>query len=281
MTKQELLLRRLDDIGRLLANSGRGLALIGLGSVGIETDRIDEFSDLDFFAIVEGGCKQRYLQNLDWLNSIVPLVFHFRNTADGYKALFNDNVYCEFAVFEPDELSRISFAPGRIVWKRDDVDGSVARPAKTLPILERTGIDWQLGEALTNLYVGMCRFCRGEKLAAARLVQQCAVDRVLEMVELKGSTSNIHQDPFSLERRLEQRHVEIAALLPGFIQGYEHTPESSEAILDYLGQEHSVNPAMAEEIRRLCALARDRSGARRAGRVMGKNGGRGGKERPC
>jgi len=33
-----------------------------------------------------------------------------------------DGVFCEFAVFEIHELSRIPYAPGRFVWRRDEVD---------------------------------------------------------------------------------------------------------------------------------------------------------------
>ena len=44
------LLKRLDDIGQSLERSGHALALIGLGSVGVELDRLDSYSDLDFFA---------------------------------------------------------------------------------------------------------------------------------------------------------------------------------------------------------------------------------------
>ena len=34
-----------------------------------------------------------------------PLAWAFRNTVDGFKVLFADGIYGEFAVFEPEELS--------------------------------------------------------------------------------------------------------------------------------------------------------------------------------
>ena len=55
MKRTERLLQRLDEIGRSLERSGHALALIGLGSVGTELDRLDDYADLDFFAIVEDG----------------------------------------------------------------------------------------------------------------------------------------------------------------------------------------------------------------------------------
>ena len=84
-----LLLSRLGDIGASLARSKKGVALIGLGSVGIELNRLDEFSDLDFFAIVEPGYKAEFIERLDWLGSICPIAYSFRNTPDGHKLLIS------------------------------------------------------------------------------------------------------------------------------------------------------------------------------------------------
>ena len=79
MDKKKILITRLKDIGHSLENAGHALALIGLGSVGIESERLDEYSDLDFFAIVEEGYKPRFIQNLDWLSSVYPVAYHFQN----------------------------------------------------------------------------------------------------------------------------------------------------------------------------------------------------------
>ena len=94
MNNAHSLLTRLDDIGRTLEKSGHALALIGLGSVGVEIERLDAYSDLDFFAIVEKGYKRQYLDNLDWLSSLCPVAYSFRNTEDGYKLLFQDGIFC-------------------------------------------------------------------------------------------------------------------------------------------------------------------------------------------
>ena len=115
-TPPAFLIDRLSAIGRSLEDSGHGLALIGLGSVGLERDRLDEFSDLDFFAVVADGWKLRFIDDLSWLSRIAPIAYSFRNTADGHKLLFSDGVFCEFAVFETQELAAVSFAPGRVIW---------------------------------------------------------------------------------------------------------------------------------------------------------------------
>ncbi len=250
ITPQSLLVR-LDMIGAALARRADALALIGLGSVGNDTARLDEYSDLDFFVIVAPGAKRRYLDDLSWLAEAGPLDFHFRNTIDGCKALFADGVFCEFAVFETHELAAIPFAPGRIVWKRPEVDASIAQPRRALPVPDASSEEWLLGEALTNLYVGLARNARGETLAALRLIQVFAVDRVLELASRRESATGSPPDPFAPERRVEQRLPRLARELPAFMRGYQENAASARALLDYLERNYAVNSRLAAAIRRL------------------------------
>ena len=124
------LIARLNAIGQAVANSSHGLAVIGLGSVGIELSRIDQYSDLDFFVIVEDGTKKVYLENLDWLSSIAAIAYSFQNTADGFKLLYEDGIFCEMAVFDISELGNIPFAEGRIVWKAPHISEEIRLPEK-------------------------------------------------------------------------------------------------------------------------------------------------------
>ena len=254
-----LLLDRLDAIGRSLAASGQGLALVGLGSVGLDTQRLDTWSDLDFFAIVEPGHKARYLERLDWLEAAAPLAWHFQNTRDGHKALMADGVFCEFAVFEPAELDAIPFTPGRIVWKRDGVDDAIATPRRPLPEARLPDETWIVGEALSCLLVGLMRWHRGERLAAMRMVQSHALDRLIELDALRAQQRGERApgaDPFSRERRLERRQSSLGAELPQLAAGYERTPAAALAMLDAMQRRGALlHPAMVERIRGLAAAA--------------------------
>ncbi len=247
------LLTRLDEIGQSLAQSGHGLALIGLGSVGTELARIDAYSDLDFFAIVETGYKAQYIEDLSWLSRLCPIAYSFRNTVDGYKLLYTDGIFCEFAVFEPAELSHIPFAAGRVVWKQPQVADSIALPQfkKGEPGAPQP-LEWVLGEALTNLYVGLGRYRRGEKLSAFRFVQHYAVDRVVELSARLETAQAGYADSFSPERRYEQRFPQIAQAMPQFMQGYDATPASARAILAFLAQHFEINPPLKQTILDLC-----------------------------
>ncbi|MBA3872617.1 MAG: hypothetical protein H0X30_26065 [Anaerolineae bacterium] len=250
-TPQELL-ERLNTIGASLQASENALALLGLGSVGTETARLDAYSDLDFFAIVQTGFKARYIDNLDWLSNVQPIAYAFRNTVDGYKMLFDDGIFCEFAVFEPQEMANIPFSAGRIVWKMTDFDESICNPRETPPASPQTAA-FHLGEALTNLYVGMGRYRRGEKLSAARFIQSYAVDHVVQLAAQIESAQPALVDQYNLERRFEQRFPNMAAYLPIFVQGYDHSTESALAILTFLEANFEVNAAIAAQIRELCA----------------------------
>jgi lincosamide nucleotidyltransferase B/F len=253
--KKKELLNRLEEIGRSVAAAGNALAVIGLGSVGVELERLDDYSDLDFFVIVQPGQKERFLADLHWLAGIHPVAYHFRNTADGYKLLYQDGIFCEFAVFEEAELEAIPFAEGRIVWKAAGVDDAVRLPRRQAQRKEPRTEEWLLGEALTCLYVGLCRFQRGEKLSAQRFIQHFAVDRVLELLELGGITGGAPRDPFALERRFEQRFPAVVAQLPHFVQGYERSPESAQALLHFLDGRFAINPALKSRIESLIGLS--------------------------
>jgi lincosamide nucleotidyltransferase B/F len=253
MGKKQQLLTRLDQIGQSLERSGKGVALIGLGSVGTELDRVDEYSDLDFFVIVAEGYKKPFSENLGWLSEICPIAYCFQNSADGYKLLFADGVFCEFAVFEQPELAQVPFAAGRVVWKRPDVDEAIAIPhsGERPPRVPAT-TEWLVGEALTNLYVGLGRDRRGEKLSASRFIQGYAVDRIMDLAERIWPEQPAWKDQFSNERRIEQRFPELAKQLPGFVQGYDRNIESAQAILAFFERHFAVNPALAQAIRALC-----------------------------
>jgi lincosamide nucleotidyltransferase B/F len=253
---KESLLQRLKDIGRSLEQTGLALALIGLGSVGTELERLDDFSDLDFFVIVKDGQKNHFLTDLSWLTKLKAVAYFFQNTEDGFKLLFKDNVFCEFAVFELHELTTIPFSAGRIIWKADGVPDEIAIPTR-VSSSQKHSLEWNLGECLTNVYIGMKRYARGEKLSAARFVQQYAVDRLLELNELLAQPTNELADPFNRERRIEQRYPNIKGMLELWVQGYENTPESALAILVWLEDKFEVNADIVQAIHQEIDRVRD------------------------
>ena len=55
------LLDRLDAIAQSQAQTPGALALLSLGASGGQLDRLDRYSDLDFFVIFAPGSKRRFI----------------------------------------------------------------------------------------------------------------------------------------------------------------------------------------------------------------------------
>jgi lincosamide nucleotidyltransferase B/F len=250
MHKPQQLRQRLDDIGASLAATDKALALIGLGSAGVELDRLDGYSDLDFFVVAKDGRKAEFLANLAWLSHVRSLSFAFKNTPDGYKVLFDDDIYAEFAVFELRELESAVYTAGRIVWQDDAFDEQWRIPGKPPTAWKPESREWLIGEIVTCLYVGLCRLRRGEQLSAWRFVQGHAFNLLLELIEFEQCDPAL--DVFSKERRFEQRHPDWPSHLSRFLQGYDRVAESAHEMLVYLDQHYAVDPSIRRVILNLC-----------------------------
>ncbi|MEU6415332.1 hypothetical protein [Microbispora sp. NPDC046933] len=245
------MLRRLDDLAAHLATRGDALALLGLGSAGVEHDRLDEHSDLDFFVVVEGAAKPRYLESIDWLQGSCPVAYSFVNHPNGRKALFADGIFVEYAVLTLDELARLPFQGARVVWQREDVTGDLAgygRPPAGPPY---DTVELHLNEALTNLYVGLHRELRGERLTGARFIQSFAVDRVIALLRLTTVRAHDRRDPFEPSRRVEQAYSPDVLPLAEMVPGYERNRQAATVTLNWLEQRFAVDPVIADAIRRL------------------------------
>ncbi|HPE12942.1 MAG: hypothetical protein H6524_07255 [Actinobacteria bacterium] len=223
------LLQRLDEMALRLQSDPSALALLALGSVGRDVHRLDEHSDLDFFVITDD--KRRLLEDVSWLGS--PIEWLHRNTRDGYKALVA-GIYHEFAVLTPEELPGIPFAPGRVVWARPAFDVSLLTPAMSPP----PSAQWLVDEVLSNLYVGLHRWLRGERLAAMQIVQGEALTNALR---IRGG-----DDPYNSARRAE---LSNSVEWPELAGGYERTPQAARAIMRLLPT--TAAQAMREQVQLL------------------------------
>jgi hypothetical protein len=251
------LLERLDAIASGFRSRGDAIAVLGLGSVGIDSERLDEHSDLDFFVVVDDDAKERYLTELGWLEDAGPIVYSFDNSPDGRKVLWADGLYAEYAIFTLDELRAGSYVGARVVWARDDAPPDIHRAGRPLtpPPYERP--EYQVGEALTNLYVGLHRDLRGEHLAATRLIQTHAIDRLLTYLDVTGAAGRPRQDPFAVERGAERRFGRDALPFAAMVPGYERNREAALAILEWLEARTEVSGALAGEIRTLAERVRE------------------------
>jgi hypothetical protein len=111
--------------------------------------------------------------------------------------------------------------------------------------------EYQLNEALTNLYVGLHRDLRGERLSAMRFIQVHTVDRVLTFLHLTEPDVGEQQDLFVVERGAERRFGPDVLPLARLAPGYAHNREAALAILEWLEARTEVNDVLAAAIRQL------------------------------
>jgi hypothetical protein len=245
------LLARLDDLADVFRARGDVISLLGLGSVGQDLGRLDEHSDMDFFVIVDDGAKERYLTELDWLEAVGPVVYSFANSVDGRKVLWADGLFAEYAIFTLAELQAGSYLGARVVWSRPDAPDGLEHMGRPLPVSPYNRPEYQVGEALTNLYIGLHRELRGERLAATRLIQTHAIDRLLTYLDLTEQATRPRQDPFAVERGAETRFSPELLPLAALVQGYDRNRESALAILEWLEARVEVSEVLAAAIRGL------------------------------
>lgn len=239
----------LNNLGKSLANDPHVECLLGLGSMS-ETSRMDEYSDMDFFLIVEKGYKEHYINQLSWL-AIEPIVFQFKNTKDGHKVLFDNDVFAEFAVFEKEELPNIGFTQGKVIYQKQGFDLAWIEPKKVPNPKKRTQ-DFLVNEALTNLYIGLKREHRGEHASAFSFIQVYAASLIIELFEYVYPENPILIDSFVYERRIENRFIEAFDILSSIKQGYLNNKGSAKAALNFLQSHFEINPLMSKTILSLC-----------------------------
>lgn len=243
-------LSRLDDLAVCLGTDSTVLAVLGLGSAGQQTNRFDEHSDIDFFVVVsDHAAKQRYIESTEWLSGFGgQVIYDHINDPNGRKALFADGLFLEYAIFTASELEDIAFQDARIVWSQP---AFVLRETAARPVTAIDTVDFHLNEALTNLYVGMHRELRGERLTATRFIQVHAVDRILALERHHPTTIWTQPDPFEATRRIEHlvsdRQLPLAQMMPG----YGHNASAAVASLNWLRQCHDPTPAITSAIQAL------------------------------
>ena len=232
----------LEILSNAARNSPHAIALIGAGSAGTEIARMDQYSDIDVLLVVEDGFSPGFINDNSWFGRDLPIVFAFRDTDHGNKALLENGVFLEFAIFTQAELAQNGIPGLRTIWSKSEF--SLPELSAQQPIVRE--ISYYVDQALSNLLVGALRLRRGERLAALAMIERYALTNLLLAYRVKHNL--IIQDPFSIERRAEQTlHVDFAAL----VQGYERLEQSLARNLAFAEENFEVNESMTQAIRDL------------------------------
>jgi hypothetical protein len=253
-TVPERLLAFLDRLGAELDRRGDAVALLGLGSVGRDLHRLDEHSDADFFVVVDDAeTRDRYLADIDWLEAAHPVVWSFENSDAGRKALLEGDLFAEYAVFSLAEMDTAGYPPGRLHWSRADAPAGLELPK--VPAPQPDSIEHQIGEAITNLYVGLHRDLRGERLTATRFIQGYAVDRWITILGHLGLGQGARQDVFVIDRGAERRFGPDLLPLADLVPGYERNAHAAATLLALLEAHVDLDPTIVAAVRDLIGRA--------------------------
>lgn len=254
-TVPERLLAFLDRLGAEFDRRGDAVALLGLGSVGRDLHRLDEHSDADFFVVVDdAAARDRYLADIDWLEAAQPVVWSFENSPAGRKALLADGLFAEYAVFSLADLATAGYPPGRVHWSRVDAPEGLEIPK--VPVPRAQPLEHEVGEAITNLYVGLHRDLRGERLTATRFIQGYAVDRWVTVLGHLGLGDGEAQDVFVVDRGVERRFGADVLPLEHLVPGYEGNALAAQTLLDLLEAHVELDASIVAAVRDLIGRAR-------------------------
>lgn len=190
----------------------KGLIFLGSSAA---TERVDEWSDHDFFVVVRPGVAERFRTDLSWLPDHEQIAFSPRETAHGLKVVYEDGRVLEFAIFEDTELELAAANDFAVPLDRESIATRMQKiAARSVPGAVDPANEWEL--FLAQLLIGVGRARRGEELAAGQAVRSHSLTHAIGLLRLwvEPETPGLTeaQQPDSLNRF---RRFEIAYPLLG------------------------------------------------------------------
>jgi len=174
-----------------------------------DTDRIDEWSDHDFFLIVKVGHAESFRNDLSWLPYFEQIAWLARESDHGFKVVYHNGQVLEFAVFDTDELMLARVNHFDVVLDRTDIEERV-NEIYAKPHASRYSVAENLGIFYTLLLIGVGRFRRGEVLIAGQFVRSYAVDHLVQAVKKTIDSADPQQrDVLDIYRRVELEYPEL------------------------------------------------------------------------
>lgn len=172
------------DLKERLINYQEVIGLIAVGSMAKQHYLPDQWSDHDFFVVVETGYQQNLRQDLAWLPMSEQIALSFRETEHGLKVLYTNGHLIEFAIFDIKEIYLAKINSYRIIIDKANIKEDLAKIKKLTAKQSNLSGDTNLliGQFITNILVGIGRYRRGEKISAHQLVKISAVKGLITLI---------------------------------------------------------------------------------------------------
>ncbi|MFB8146921.1 hypothetical protein ACFC1W_09245 [Microbacterium sp. NPDC056003] len=188
------------------------IGLVLLGSASDEaSDRRDEWSDHDFFAITSEGRGREIRPDLSWLPDQERVVLIAREGDIGFAALYDDGHVFEFAFSDAAELSGALAGDATVVV--DDDAGTtatlIAESRARAAAADRFDPANDVRLVLVKLLIGTGRVRRGEVLNGGQFIRQWAPQLLVRAIRGRfDDASMTRRDTIDPVRRFELDHPE-------------------------------------------------------------------------
>ena len=183
------------------------IGLVFLGSSAAH-ERVDQYSDQDFFLIVKNGNAESFRKNLDWLPAHHKILISPRETQHGLKVVYQDGSVLEFAVFEDSELEIAAANDYLVALDKSNITARMAAlKLKSTP--KPYDFDTQFELFLSLIWIGVGRFRRGEVIAAEQHIKSYALEKLLGLIRSAKPIQISSQDSFNGFRRFEKDYPNL------------------------------------------------------------------------
>ncbi|TDT68021.1 hypothetical protein EV215_1741 [Hypnocyclicus thermotrophus] len=238
---KDRLAKRLDEIKNNLKKYSECEAIIWMNSTGLELEEFNKYTGIDFIIFVKEN-ENEFLKNISWLDCESKVIYAFKNRKNGYKVMYEDKIYLEFIIFNLDEIEEMILPEGRIIYIKNKFDINKFQIER----LENNNIniDWEIGELITYIYLGLAKYNKGDKIPAFSFIQIYAVNRLLELaiiLEENHLSYNI----------IEKENIKfqgISSNVNKFMQGYNKSKESALELIYYINKNFELNSFMTEKL---------------------------------
>ena len=148
-----------------LSADDRVCALVGIGSLA-QPERVDRWSDHDFWVITTAEGQAHFLADLSWLPNHSAIALALRPAPEYYTILYTTGHVAEFAVFALTDLTHGQLDRYWMIFDKNNVKTQIQAIYERTRDKQQTDAVRTIGHFLVTLCTGAARDARGERLSA-------------------------------------------------------------------------------------------------------------------
>lgn len=218
--------------------------LVALGSMAQRHYQPDQFSDHDFFVIVESGQQADFRQRTDWLPYAERIVLIYQETQHGLKVVYDDAHVLEYAVFDRDELTLARINVYRVLLDRGGIETTLASLQQRTTAETPPTTAYLYGQLLCHILIGMARYRRGERISGHEFVRVYALADTLQLLPRFITAPDMqYLDNLNPYRRVERVYPELGEQINALLM--QDIPAVALGLLDLVTTHCTDYPAEA------------------------------------